>query len=172
MRRNDNMSNKNILAQISGGLIVSCQALENEPLHSSAIMGRMALAAEMGGAAGIRSNSVEDIREIRKNVSLPIIGIIKKDYPDSDIYITPTMKEVEELIESPCDIIAFDATNRKRPGNLKTEEIIKRIKDSNKIAMADISTYEEGLEAYILGAQIVSTTLSGIALNYLSLISN
>lgn len=70
-----------------------------EPLHSSFIMGRMALAAKVGGASGIRANTKEDIREIQSQVDLPIIGIVKRDYEDSDIYITPTMKEVEELME-------------------------------------------------------------------------
>ena len=84
--------------KVGGKLIVSCQALPEEPLHSSFIMGRMALAAAWGGAAGIRANTVEDILEIRKNVDLPIIGIIKKVYEDHpDVYITPTMAEIDAL---------------------------------------------------------------------------
>ena len=82
---------------LKGKLIVSCQALPHEPLHSSFIMGRMAVAAKEGGAAGIRANTKEDIAEIQKNVDLPIIGIVKRDYEGSDVYITPTMKEIEEL---------------------------------------------------------------------------
>ena len=84
---------------LKGKLIVSCQALPDEPLHSSFIMGRMALAAKVGGASGIRANTKEDIKEIQSQVDLPIIGIVKRDYADSEIYITPTMKEVEELME-------------------------------------------------------------------------
>ena len=80
------------LKHLKGHLIVSCQALPHEPLHSSFIMGRMALAAAEGGAFGIRANTPEDIAEIRKNVDLPVIGIIKRDYEDSCVYITPTMK--------------------------------------------------------------------------------
>ena len=76
---------------LKGKLIVSCQALSNEPLHSSFIMGRMALAAKQGGASGIRANTKEDIKEIQSQVDLPIIGIVKRDYDDSDIYITPTL---------------------------------------------------------------------------------
>lgn len=155
------MKNEIILEKIKGGLIVSCQALQDEPLHSSIIMGKMAIAAKVGGAVGIRANSVEDICEIRKNVDLPIIGIIKSIYENYDVYITPTIKEVEMLINSPCEIIAFDATERKRPNNVKIDEIIKRIHVSGKLAMADISTYEEGVKASNLGADIISTTLSG-----------
>lgn len=93
------------VANLKGKLIVSCQALPNEPLHSSFIMGRMALAAAEGGAFGIRANTPEDIAEIRKNVDLPVIGIIKRDYEDSCVYITPTMKEIDELMEVKPEII-------------------------------------------------------------------
>ena len=98
------------MKEINRGLIVSCQALENEPLHSSYIMGRMAVAAKMGGAVGIRANSIADIEEIKKNVNLPIIGIIKKDYEGIKSYITPTKKELCELINIGVDVIALDAT--------------------------------------------------------------
>lgn len=100
---------------LKGKLIVSCQALPDEPLHSSFIMGRMALAAKVGGASGIRANTKEDIKEIQSQVDLPIIGIVKRDYEDSKIYITPTMKEIEELMEVKPEIIAMDATISKRP---------------------------------------------------------
>ena len=103
---------ENILNKIRGGLIVSCQALSDEPLHSSYIMSRMAYAAMLGGAVGIRANTVEDIKEIKKVVDLPIIGIIKKVYKDSDVYITPTMEEVDALVNCGVDIIAIDATFR------------------------------------------------------------
>ena len=139
------------------GLIVSCQALENEPLHSSFIMGKMALAAYEGGAVGIRANSIEDIKEIKKNVNLPIIGIIKKDYENIIPYITPTMKEVEQLIEEGVDIIAVDATINQDENFLK--EIIEKYK--NQKFMADISTYEEGIRADKIGFQYVGTTLIG-----------
>src|SRR5699024_10696418 len=96
-------------------LIVSCQALEDEPLHSSFIMGKMALAAKQGGAKGIRANSKADILAIKQEVDLPIIGIVKRDYSDSKVYITATTTEIDELIESGCEIIAMDATASARP---------------------------------------------------------
>ena len=113
---------------LKGKLIVSCQALSNEPLHSSFIMGRMALAAKQGGASGIRANTKEDIKEIQSQVDLPIIGIVKRDYDDSDIYITPTMKEIEELMEVKPEIIAMDATISKRPGGKTLDEFFKEVK--------------------------------------------
>ena len=88
---------KTVLDNLRGKLVVSCQALENEPLHSPFIMSRMALAAAQGGAAAIRANSVVDIEAIKGLVSLPVIGIIKRDYPDSEVFITATLKEVDEL---------------------------------------------------------------------------
>ena len=114
----EKLSNAQILEQIKGGLIVSCQALSTEPLYDSYIMSKMAYAASLGGAVGIRANTVVDILAIRERVSLPIIGIIKEVYPDSDVYITPTMKEVDALVEIGCEIIAVDATNRTRPGGV------------------------------------------------------
>ena len=116
-----------MLEIIKGKLIVSCQALPDEPLHSSFIMGRMAKAAKEGGAVAIRAQGVEDIIEIKKVTELPVIGIIKREYSDSEIYITPTKKEVEELSKTKCEMIALDATNRVRPNNESLEEIIKFI---------------------------------------------
>lgn len=150
-----------MLDKIRGKLIVSCQALPNEPLHSSFIMGRMALAAKMGGASGIRANTVEDINEISKVVDLPIIGIIKRDYDDSEIYITPSKKEIDELLTTRCEIIALDATNRRRPNDEKLEDLVKYIQENGRLAMADCSTFEECLEADKMGFDIVSTTMFG-----------
>ena len=139
------------------GLIVSCQALENEPLHSSFIMGKMALAAKDGGAVGIRAKSVEDITAIKGEVDLPIIGIIKKDYPGLVPYITPTMKEVDELVNAKVDVIALDATIN------QDVEFIKAVMEKypNQKFMADISTAEEGLRAEKLGFDYIGTTLVG-----------
>ena len=139
------------------GLIVSCQALENEPLHSSFIMGRMAVAAEIGGAVGIRANGVDDILEIKKLVDLPIIGIIKKDYENMISYITPTEKELEALIATDIDVIALDATINADIELLKS----LKIKYPNQKFMADISTVDEGIRAEELGFDFIGTTLVG-----------
>lgn len=139
------------------GLIVSCQALPNEPLHSSFIMGRMALAAKEGGAIGIRANTIADIQAIKAEVDLPIIGIIKQDYDNMIPYITPTMKEVDALVEEGIDVVALDATINQDEDFLK-EVIAKYPKQK---FMADISTVEEGLRAEKLGFHFVGTTLIG-----------
>lgn len=148
---------------LKGKLIVSCQALPDEPLHSSFIMGRMALAAKQGGAVGIRANTKEDIKEIRSQVDLPIIGIVKRDYDDSDIYITPTMKEIEELMEVRPEIIAMDATIATRPGGKNIDEFFKEVKEKypEQLFMADCSTVDEALHADELGFDFIGTTMVG-----------
>lgn len=156
-------TNASILESLKGELIVSCQALPEEPLHSSFIMGRMAYAAMLGGAKGIRANSVEDIKEIKKTVNLPIIGIIKSVYEGSDVFITPTMKEIDSLAEEGVDIIALDATKRVRPDGMTINEVFPLIRGKypNQLFMADCSTYEEAVNAYELGFDCIGTTLSG-----------
>ncbi|MCI8559866.1 MAG: N-acetylmannosamine-6-phosphate 2-epimerase [Dorea sp.] len=148
---------------LKGKLIVSCQALPHEPLHSPYIMGRMALAAKEGGAYGIRANTKEDIKEIKDTVDLPVIGIVKRDYPDSKVYITPTMKEVDELMEVQPEIIALDATQELRPGGVTLdgffEEVRKKYPD--QLWMADCSTIEEAIHADKLGFDFIGTTLVG-----------
>lgn len=153
----------NVFEQIKGKLIVSCQALPDEPLHSPFIMGRMAYAAKLGGAAGIRANSVEDIKEIKKTVDLPIIGIIKRVFDNSDVFITPTLEEIELLYQEGVDIIALDATTRVRPDGKTISEIFPLIREkySDQLFMADCSNYEEGKLAYELGFDCVGTTLNG-----------
>ena len=149
------------LEKIKGGIIVSCQALEDEPLHSSFIMGKMALAAKEGGAIGIRANSVADINEIKQIVDLPVIGIIKRDYEDSSVYITATKVEVNELLQTSAEIIALDATKQKRPHDESLTELVQMVHDANRLAMADVSTLEEAIQAEKLGFDLVSTTLAG-----------
>lgn len=157
------MKNSSSITNLQGGLIVSCQALDNEPLHSSFIMGRMALAASQGGAVGIRANGTQDIVAIREQVSLPIIGIIKRDYPDSDVFITATMEEIDELMTSPPDIIAIDARNAPRPGGQTLEHFYHLIREDypNQPLMADCATLAEMHRADELGFDLIGTTLVG-----------
>ena len=151
------------MKEIKNSLIVSCQALNDEPLHSSFIMSKMALAAKVGGAKGIRANGVQDIREIKKEVNLPIIGIIKKDYGGTDIYITPTMNEVDSLIEEGVDIIAMDATSQLRLNNRTIDDFFREVKSKypHQLFMADCSTVEEAIHADELGFDFIGTTLVG-----------
>lgn len=155
------MEKSAILKSLKGRLIVSCQALETEPLHSSFIMGRMAIAAKVGGAAGIRANSPEDVIEIKRVVDLPVIGLYKRDYPESEVYITPTMLEIEHMVSCGSDIVAIDATNRVFPNNMTIDRLFKEAKSAfpNQLFMADCSTFEECLHAQDLGFDIIGTTL-------------
>ncbi|EJD6658611.1 TPA: N-acetylmannosamine-6-phosphate 2-epimerase [Enterobacter cloacae] len=154
---------KTVLDTLKGKLVVSCQALENEPLHSPLIMSRMALAARQGGAAAIRANSVVDIEAIKEQVTLPVIGIIKREYPDSEVFITATMKEVDELMTVSPAIIALDATDRARPGGESLATLVTRIRTRypSVLLMADIATVDEAVTAQALGFDCVGTTLYG-----------
>ena len=157
------MTKQELMEKLRGGLIVSCQALADEPLHSSFIMGRMAYAAYLGGAVGIRANSVEDIREIKKTVPLPIIGIIKQDYENCKVRITPTLKEIDALVEEGASIIATDATSRIRPDGSTVAEFFKEVRKKypEQLFMADCATYEDALRAQELGFDFIGTTLNG-----------
>ena len=149
-----------ILNRIRGGLIVSCQALEGEPLHGSEYMAKMAKAAFQGGAVAIRANSPEDIKAIKREVPLPVIGLYKVKYDDSPVYITPTFKEASLLAEA--DMIAIDATAQPRPGGEDLKELIRRIHNELHLPiLADVSNSEEGIKAASYGADLISTALSG-----------
>lgn len=154
---------KKVLEQLYKGLIVSCQALETEPLYGSEYMEKMAISAKIGGAKGIRANGVEDIKKIKRSLNLPVIGIIKKSYKPYDIYITPTFNEVSEVVKAGAEIVAIDCTERERPDHLTVTEFIYQIKKSypNILIMADVSTFNEGINAAESGVDIIGTTLSG-----------
>lgn len=143
------------------GLIVSCQAVKGEPLFGLHMMGDFARAAVLGGASGIRANYVSDINEITDKVDVPVIGIIKAVYEGSDVYITPTLKEVKELLTTKCKVIALDATIRERPNGAKLKDLVKYIRENapDVEIMADCSTYEEAKAADEMGFDYVGTTM-------------
>lgn len=149
-----------VLKQIRGGIIVSCQAKDNSPLDNSVILAAMARAAEEGSAVGIRANCPRNIIQIKKNVSIPVIGIYKKYYKASKVYITPTFNEAREIIDLGVEIIALDATLHKRPKNESLSSLIEKIRDySNVLIMGDIATYSEAVNAEKLGLDLIATTL-------------
>lgn len=145
------------------GLIVSCQALPDEPLFGGDTMAKMADAAVRSGAIGIRTNGADDIKAIKQRVKVPVIGLIKRDFPGSDIFITPTLNEVISIIAAGADVIALDVTDRE--GRLEAVQPLINYAHQHGVAvMADVSTFEEGVAAQQLGADLVGTTLSGYTL--------
>ena len=155
------MDKEKLFAQIKGGLIVSCQALEHEPLYTKegGVMPLMAKAAAMSGAVGIRANTVRDITQIKAVVDLPVIGIIKKDYPDTPMYITVTMKEVDELVACGVDILAVQGTGALRPDGSTSAEFIRAIKAKypDQLLMADCDNFENAMACAEAGADFVGT---------------
>ncbi len=159
------MKKEELLKQMKGKVIVSCQAVPGEPLYveEKSIMYLMARAAKQAGTPVIRTSSIRDVVAIKEETGLPVIGLIKVQYDGFESYITPTMKEVDALVEAGSDVIALDCTNQKRGDGKSISEFITEVRSKypDEILMADISTYEEGVNAWKLGMDIVGTTMSG-----------
>lgn len=153
-----------IISKIKNKVIVSVQAMPSEPLYKEDCMVAMMQSVVKGGAAALRVAGVRDVENAKKLFGIPVIGITKPDVIPPNwreiVYITPTIKDAKELIQAGADIIAFDGTSRPR-GDDNLKQLIRYIKINKKIAMADVSTLSEGIAARLLGADIVSTTLSG-----------
>ena len=155
----------NIIKRLEHKVIVSCQAMPSEPLYLEKCMVAMMKSVVKGGAGGLRVAGVRDVKNAKHLFDIPIIGITKPDVIPPNwqeiVYITPVLKDVISLVEAGADVIAFDGTMRERPNGEKLEDLIKYIKINKRISMADVSTLEEGINAEKLGANILSTTLSG-----------
>lgn len=156
-----------ILSQIKHKVIVSVQAMPSEPLYKEECMAAMMQSVVKGGAAALRVAGVRDVINAKKLFKIPVIGITKPEVIPPNwreiVYITPTIKDAKDLIQAGADIIALDGTSRPR-GENNLKQIIKFIKINKKLVMADVSTLSEGIAARILGADIISTTLSGYTL--------
>jgi N-acylglucosamine-6-phosphate 2-epimerase len=150
------------MSLLKRGLIVSCQAVKGEPLYGYGIMHLFAKAAKEGGATGIRA-LVDDVDSIKDEVNLPVIGLVKEIYEDSEIYITPTKAEVDRLLATKCDVLCMDATLRSRPGGITLEELYAYARENanGREIMADVSTIEEAINADRIGFDYISTTMRG-----------
>jgi len=156
------VSTMELLEQLRGGLIVSCQASPESPLYGPSLMAAMAAAAVQGGAVGIRANGPEDIAAIRARVTVPIIGLWKQHHPGSAVYITPTPEAARAVARAGADLIALDATARPRPGGGTLRDLIAFVhQDLGRLVMADVSTLAEGEQALMAGADVLATTLAG-----------
>lgn len=142
-----------------GGLIVSCQPVPGSPMDRPEIVAAMAQAAEQADAVAVRIEGIANLRAARPLLTVPVIGIIKRDLPDSPVRITPFLEDVDALVEAGADIIAFDGTDRVRP--ITREAIVARIHHHQRLAMADCASLEDGRYCQRLGAELIGSTLSG-----------
>lgn len=152
---------KQTLELLRNGLVVSCQPVDGGPLDRPEIVAQFALAALAGGASALRIEGVANLNSVRKVTDAPIIGLVKSDRDDSDVRITSTISDVENLVREGANIIAFDVTDRTRP--VSREILLAKIKDLGKLAMADCSNLEDGIWAAQNGCDILGSTMSGYA---------
>lgn len=155
-----------VINKLKNQVAVSVQAMPDEPLYREECITAMMQSVVMGGAGALRVAGARDVKNAKKLFDLPVIGLTKPDKLPENwmevVYITPTLKEVGELIDAGADIIAFDGTSRERKSSI--EDMVRKIKSSDRLSMADIATLEEGLNCEKLGVDILSTTLSGYTL--------
>lgn len=156
------MGESNIINQLEGGMIVSCQAEGDDPFNANPeYMALFAKAAEMGGAIGIRTQGIAKLEAIKNATELPVIGLLKSTFEDGTVKITGSFAEVEQLLNAKADIVAVDGTFREREG-LRGPEFIREVKRRyNCLVLADIATSEEAAACQEAGADCVSTTLNG-----------
>jgi len=150
-----------LVDSLRGGLIVSVQAWKGSAIDDPAVLAAMARAAQEGGAVAVRIQGVDHLRAVRARVEIPIVGLIKREYPGFEPYITPTFAEIGAIAATGAEIAAFDATARERPGGARVETMIQAIHAAGMAAMADCATAAEGRAAAAAGADLVATTLCG-----------
>lgn len=151
-----------MLRSLYHSLIVSCQAPADSPLHEPMVIAAIAQAAVNQGAAGLRLDTPAHVQAVRQRVRVPIIGLWKRQFEGSEVYITPQFEQAEAIAAAGADIIAIDATLRPRPGGETVPELIRRIqKELDKRVMADVDTLEAAIAAVEAGADLVGTTLYG-----------
>jgi putative N-acetylmannosamine-6-phosphate epimerase len=148
-----------LLQQIRGRLVVSCQPVTGGPLDRPDIVAALALAALAGGAAGLRIEGVANLLAVRAATLAPVIGLVKRDLDGSGVRITPWLEDVDALAAAGAEVIAVDATDRPRP--VPVVDLIGRVRGHGRIAMADCATAGEGAAARAAGAAILGSTLSG-----------
>lgn len=153
------LSHQEVLMAIKNGLIASCQPVDDGPMDKPEIVAAMAQASVAGGAAGLRIEGVDNLKATRPVVNIPIIGIVKRDLPDSPVRITPFLQDIEDLAAAGADIIAIDGTARVRPVDI--ESAVKKIRELGCLSMADCSNLAEGLHCQKLGVDIIGSTMSG-----------
>jgi N-acylglucosamine-6-phosphate 2-epimerase len=146
---------------LRGGLIVSVQAWHGSAIDDPYVIAAMARAAQESGAVGVRIAGGEHLRAVRARVALPIVGLVKREYPGFEPYITPSAAEVREIVAAGAEIVAFDATPRPRPGGDDVAGLIEAIHAEGRLALADCATASEGIAAVASGADLVATTLCG-----------
>ncbi|MGH7738145.1 MAG: N-acetylmannosamine-6-phosphate 2-epimerase [Candidatus Tyrphobacter sp.] len=150
-----------VLGSLTGKLVVSVQVPADSPLREPAAIAALCSAAVAGGAAGVRIESAANVSAVRTRLSVPVIGIVKRSYDGFEPYITPTLREVEELLAAGAQIVAFDATPRRRPDRSRVAQIVSAIRHGGALAMADCAHRGDGASAFAAGAEILATTLCG-----------
>lgn len=153
------ISAKTLLDGLRGQLVVSCQAADGSPMAPTVHIVALAQSAVLGGARAVRIEGIANVRAVRAAVDVPIIGIVKAQYPGFEAFITTQVDEVDALVDAGADIVAFDATDRARP--VPVAELVAAILRRDRVVMADISTIAEARLAIGAGAHVAGTTLAG-----------
>jgi N-acylglucosamine-6-phosphate 2-epimerase len=147
---------------IQQGLVVSCQAPVDSPLHDPMVIAAIAHAAVNRGAVGVRIDTPAHVEAVRQQVSVPIIGLWKQQVPGCDVYITPQFHHAKAIAQVGADIIAIDATQRDRPNGETVASLIHQIHHDLALpVMADVDTLAAAIAAVEAGADLVGTTLYG-----------